>query len=54
MDRDVRRLFLRRLAAVNGNSGSGGYGARMVGSLSNAVNLILRFFLYHFLHIMSL
>ncbi len=29
------------------------YGARMGGSKSNAVNLILRLFLYHILHMMS-
>ncbi len=29
-------------------------GARLGGSKSNAVNLVLRLFLYHFLHTMSL
>jgi hypothetical protein len=31
-----------------------GCGARLGGSKSNAINLILRLFLYHFLHTMSL
>ncbi len=33
--------------------GCKGYGARIGGSLSNSVNLILRLFLYNFLHTMS-
>jgi hypothetical protein len=32
----------------------GGYGARVRESLSNAINFIVRLFLYHFLHMMSL
>jgi hypothetical protein len=32
---------------------SQGYGACMGGSKSNAINLILRLFLYHILHMMS-
>jgi hypothetical protein len=41
-------------ALQNGTKFTYGYGARMGGSKSNAVNLILRLFLYHILHTMSL
>ncbi len=40
---------LKKLAKAQ----TGGYGARVGGSKINAVNLILRLFLYHILHTMS-
>jgi hypothetical protein len=51
----LRQILLTFVAIVNNPDWAhwSGYGASQCGAQSNAVNLILRLFLYHFLHTMS-